>query len=212
MSSHQIILYESPASRSDRVKFLLEEIKIPYNKKTISIPKKEYKSEDFLKINPNGTVPFLIDNETGIHISESGAICNYLARKYKDRLYFPDKNLKEIAQYEEMMYFAVSTLDPVCFQILFHSKWYPEEKRIPSIVEENVRKFVFCADFLNRNLAKNKFVLGDKISTPDFIIAPSLLCIKEEVKKHSLIQEYVMNILSLTSMKKVRHDVKIFNS
>ena len=111
-----------------------------------------------------------------------------------------------------MMYFAVSTLDPVCFQILFHSKWYPEEKRIPSIVEENVRKFVFCADFLNRNLAKNKFVLGDKISTPDFIIAPSLLCIKEEVKKHSLIQEYVMNILSLTSMKKVRHDVKIFNS
>jgi glutathione S-transferase len=208
VSSNQLILYECPATRSDRVKFLLEENAIPYEKKTLHFSNGENKAKEYLELNPLGTVPFLIDKENGVSLSESGAICNYLTRKFKKILYYPENDLKAIAQYDEMMYFATSTLDPICFQILFHSKWFPPEKRIPSLVEEGIKKFEFCACFLNRALEGNKYTLNNKISTPDFIIAPTLLCVKEEVKKHPLIQSYVQNLLSLPSMKKVRNDIK----
>lgn len=208
VSSSQFILYECPASRSDRVKFLLEEIAVPYEKKTLILPKGEHKSKEFLDINPLGCLPFFIDKEEGISLSESGAICHYLARKFKNKLYYPENDAKATARYDEMMYFATSTMDPICFQILFHSKWYPPEKRIPSIAEENIKKFASCANHLNRALERNKYVLGNQLSTPDFILGPSLLCIKEEVMKHPLIQNYVQNLLELPSMKKVRSDVK----
>lgn len=212
MSSNQLILYECPATRSDRVKFLLEEIAIPYEKKTLILSKGEHKSKEFLEINPLGSIPFLIDSEAGIFLSESGAICNYLARKFKNKLYYPEEDIKACARYEEMIYFATSTLDPICFQILFHSKLFPKEKRVPFLVEEGIKKFDSCANFLNRALERNKYILGNKLSAPDFIILPSLLFIKEEVVKHPLIQNYVQNLLDLPSMKKVRNDIKILSN
>lgn len=48
MSSNQIILYERPASCSDRVKFLLEELRVPYEKITSDLPKGERKSPNFI--------------------------------------------------------------------------------------------------------------------------------------------------------------------
>ena len=208
MPSNQLTLYECAATRSDRVKFLLEEIEVPYEKKSLDLLKGEHKSQEFLKINPLGTVPFVVDNEEGISLTESGAICNYLARKFKHKLYYPDNNAKALAEYDEMMYFATTSLDPVCFQILFHLKWYSPEKRIPAIAEENIKKFIDCARFLNKQLEKNKFILSNKITTPDFIIGPTLLCIKEEVSKYPLIQNYVENLLKLPSLQKVRSDIK----
>ncbi len=208
VSSNKLILYECPATRSDRVKFLLEEIAIPYEKKTLLLHKGDHKSKEFLEINPLGSIPFLIDREAEVSLSESGAICNYLARKFKNTLYYPEDDIKACARYEEMMYFATSTLDPICFQILFHSKWLPPEKRVPLLVEEGIKKFGSCANYLNRTLERNKYVLGKKLSAPDFIIVPSLLCIKEEVIKHPLIQNYVQNLLEFPSLKKVRNDIK----
>ena len=208
VSSNQLILYECPATRSDRVKFLLEEIAVSYEKKTLILQKGEHKSKEYLEINPAGTVPFLVYRDSGIYLMESGAICNYLTRKFKSRLYYPEHDVKAFTRHEELMYFATSTLDTICYQILFHSKWFPSEKRIPSLVEDGIKKFESCANYLNRVLEGNKYVLGNNLSTPDFIIGPTLLCVKEEVMKHPLLQNYIQNILALPSMKKVRNDIK----
>ncbi|APJ04725.1 glutathione S-transferase family protein [Silvanigrella aquatica] len=207
MSSHSLILYECPETRSDRVKFLLEEIALPYEKKTLQLSKGEHKSGEYLAINPIGSVPFLIDKDAGISLSESGAICHYLAKNFKHNLYFPE-DIKTLSHYDEMMFFATSTLDPICYQIFFHSKKYPPEKRVPAILELNIQRFDDCVQYLNKTLEKYAYALGNKLSAPDFIIAPTLLCIKEEVKKYPLIQKYIENILELPSMKKVRNQTK----
>lgn len=208
MSSKSLVLYECPATRSDRVKFLLEEMQIPYEKKTLILSKSEHLTKEYLQINPSGCVPFLIDNSAEVKLIESGAICHYLAKKYKKNIYFPsENNLKEQAIYEEAMYFITSTLDPICFNLYFHTKRFPPEKRIASIAEESSKKFARSIEFILAKLEKNKYLLSDKLSTPDFILVPTLLCIKEEVMKYPILQRYIENVLELNSMQKVREDI-----
>ena len=70
--------------------WLLEELKTQYQVINLDLDKFEHKSEEYLKLNPNGKVPTLVDN--GFVIWESIAINNYLARKYKPE--FLGKNIE----------------------------------------------------------------------------------------------------------------------
>ncbi len=55
-----LTLYHSPQSRSIRPRWLLEEIGVPYEVKLIRLDAGEQKSPEYLKLNPNGTVPITI--------------------------------------------------------------------------------------------------------------------------------------------------------
>lgn len=208
MSNCPLKLYERPGTRSDRIKFMLEELNISYEKKTIDLSKREHKLPEFLEINPFGAIPVLEDKETQITLIESGAICTYLARKFKDKIFFPDESSSIRAYHDELMFFATSTLDSICLQINHHSKTLAPEKRVPSLVEDGKKHFSYCANYLNKILNNKKYVLGDSISAPDFIIATTLIWVRDDVEKHPLLQKYVQRILELPSMIKVRMEVK----
>lgn len=59
---------------------MLEELGVPYEVRPISLSKNEQKEEWFLKINPNGRIPAMLDGD--IRVFESGAIMLYLAEKH----------------------------------------------------------------------------------------------------------------------------------
>lgn len=62
-----------------KVTIVLEELGIPYEKIVVSNPKEEW----FVKINPNGRVPAIIDpNNDNLTLWESGAIVEYLVETY----------------------------------------------------------------------------------------------------------------------------------
>ncbi|WP_186648087.1 glutathione S-transferase family protein [Fluviispira vulneris] len=208
MSSNPFRLYECPATRSDRIKFMLEELSIPYDLKLIDLAKGDHKTSEFLKLNPYGAVPVLEDIEKKLFISESGAICEYIAMNYKQKLYYPNEMSDEFIRYKELMYFAVSSLDPICLTILHHAKSLAPENRSVYLLEDAIKNFSYCAQFLEHALKDKTYVLGNSISTPDFIIAATLIWVKEEVAKHPILQKYIENILKLPSMIKVRNDIK----
>ena len=58
-----ISIYGSPKSSSGRCFWALEEVGQAYEAKSINFKENEHKSEEFLKINPNGKVPALIDGD-----------------------------------------------------------------------------------------------------------------------------------------------------
>jgi len=53
--------------------------------KRVDMMKGEHKTPDFLAINPNGQVPAMVDGD--LRLYESGALCRYLAIKYKSKLW-----------------------------------------------------------------------------------------------------------------------------
>lgn len=64
---------------------LLAELEVPYTLKLVDIGKNENKAHDFLRINPNGKIPALVDRDPSLGevvVFESGAILVYLAEKY----------------------------------------------------------------------------------------------------------------------------------
>ena len=88
MNSFQsnLTLYGTPLSQPVRaVIWLLLMKKEPFRLKLMNPGSKGEigtRNPDFLKKNPNGTIPFLEDNEAGLAIAESQAILVYLCRKY----------------------------------------------------------------------------------------------------------------------------------
>jgi glutathione S-transferase len=76
-----ITLYDaSPSANSDRVKIVLHEKGLPYQKVTLDLAKKEQKRAEFLKLNPYGKVPVINDN--GKVLFESCIINEYLDEQY----------------------------------------------------------------------------------------------------------------------------------
>jgi glutathione S-transferase len=80
-----IKIYGSMQGSAGRCLWLLEEIGVAYEQISLNMKEKEHKSEWYLKLNPNGKVPTLVDND--FVLFESYAINSYLVEKYKPELY-----------------------------------------------------------------------------------------------------------------------------
>jgi glutathione S-transferase len=73
-------LYFNPQSRAVIAKWMLDECAAQYEIVPIDFAKREHKTPEFLKINPAGKLPALVDDETKVF--EGAAICLYLADKF----------------------------------------------------------------------------------------------------------------------------------
>jgi GST-like protein len=76
-----IELYTSPTPNGYKTSVALEELEIPYNVHAINLQKGDQKTPEFLKLNPNGRIPVIVDTEVDLTIIESGAQLIYLAER-----------------------------------------------------------------------------------------------------------------------------------
>ena len=80
-----IDLYTWGTPNGKKVSIMLEECALPYTLHKINIGKDDQFAPDYLKINPNGKIPSIVDSEgpgaKPIAMMESGAILIYLAEK-----------------------------------------------------------------------------------------------------------------------------------
>ena len=76
-----LVLYHAPHSTcSQKVRMVLHEKGVQFDEMRIDLGKKQQLKPDYLKLNPNGVVPTLVDD--GVPIVESSVICEYLDEKY----------------------------------------------------------------------------------------------------------------------------------
>src|SRR5258705_13530633 len=77
-----IDLYTAPTPNGWKASITLEELGIPYEVHIINLMAGDQKNPEYLKINPNGRIPAIVDrDEDGFAVFESGAIMIYLAEK-----------------------------------------------------------------------------------------------------------------------------------
>jgi len=75
-----IKLYGFPQTRSVRAAWALEEAGADYEYELVNLRAGEHKQATFLAINPFGKIPSLVDE--GLVVTESAAICTYIAEKF----------------------------------------------------------------------------------------------------------------------------------
>ena len=101
-----VTVYSAPDTRAMRVIWLLEEIGVKAEIKSMPYPPRKH-APDYFAVNPTGMVPLLIDGE--VRLSESMAICDYLATKHGSPLVVPP-NDPERPQFLQWLWYGESTL------------------------------------------------------------------------------------------------------
>ena len=147
-------LYTSATPNGYKVSIMLEELKLKYKVHKIDLGKQTQKEEWFLKLNPNGRIPVLKDNESNKVIFESGAILYYLAIKY-NKFFFEEKRT-EIMQW---LMFQMSGIGPMQGQANVFFRYMDE--KIPVAISRYQNECRRLYEVLDKQLQENKWICGE---------------------------------------------------
>jgi len=105
-----LTLYFSPGSSSMAVHIALHEIGADFERRLVSLAKREQFAPEYLAINREAKVPTLMID--GRALTEVAAILYYLAKRYPEKGLWPDGDLETEAQAISWMSFIASTIHP----------------------------------------------------------------------------------------------------
>jgi glutathione S-transferase len=165
-----LTLYHSPTTRSFRIKWLLEELAQPYEQKIFDFYNMERHSPAYREVNSVGSFPSMVDD--GIILTESGAIINYILRRYGGGRFMPRPGTREEALVDEWMYWSEGLF--AVHQRIFWDHCAPPPgcilDPIPSVGEEAKRQAIKYAGMLENELGDTGFVVGDDLTGADFML------------------------------------------
>lgn len=116
-------LYYNPMSRAVIAKWMLDECGAEYEIVPIDLQKQEHKSAQFMKINPAGKLPALLDGDR--RIFENAAIGLYLGDLYPAARLAPAVGAPERGRYLSLMVYSTSQLEPSMGDALLKEKTAP---------------------------------------------------------------------------------------
>ncbi len=166
-----IKLYGYPRTRSARVAWALEEASAEYEYIPINLQAGEHKKPAFLKINPFGKIPALIDDD--LILSESAAICTYIAEKFPAAKLIPNTSQGR-AEYFHWLFFVVSELETHLWTAAKHDRILPEDKRVSAVIKTCEWEFAKAATLLSQHLSQHAYLANNEFSAAD-IVCTSIL-------------------------------------
>ncbi|WP_343665787.1 glutathione S-transferase family protein [Paraburkholderia tropica] len=161
-------LYGFAGTRSQRALWGLKEVDADFEFISVNLLEGEHKRPDYLRLNPAGKVPVLVDGDRVI--PESAAIVLYLADKYPEKGLLPD-DLDERAQVYRWTMFAVTELEQPLWRITRHSFLYPPDQRSPADIELARNDFKTMASVLEKHLDGREFIVGNRLTVADCVTA-----------------------------------------
>ena len=165
-----IELYTWSTPNGRKVSIMLEECALPYNVHKINIgTNREQFAPEYLKINPNGKIPSIVDPDgpdgKPISMMESGAILVYLADK--TGRFFPQKNKYQVLQW---LMFQMGSVGPMFGQA--HHFMRAKKDEIPYGTERYGNEAKRLYGVMDRQLQANKFLSGSEYTIADIATYP----------------------------------------
>ncbi len=164
------LYHDVPSSNCDRVKIALAEKGLSWDGVPVRLAAREQKQPDFLKLNPYGKIPVLV--EDGKVLFESCIINEYLDEKYPTPPLMPnDPYLR--ARGRVLTDYAINYTHAPYWDLRGEMR-KPAAERDPKIIDEKRRGLRDLLQYLEAALGDQAFFLG-KLSLTDIAILPRLL-------------------------------------
>src|SRR3546814_8719843 len=146
MGEARIQLYTAPTPNGWKVSVTLEELGLPYEARLVNLLANEQKQPEFLRLNPNGRIPVIVDpcGPNGeLVLFESGAILMYLAEK-TGRLLPRDPGARLLAL--QWLMFQMGGIGPMMGQANVFYRYLPRSEEHTSELQSLMRNSyaVFC--------------------------------------------------------------------
>lgn len=171
MSQPDILLYTANTMNGWKPLIFLHEGDIEYEMVPISFSKKEQKAPDYLKINPNGRIPTIVDRGNGdFAVFESGAILWYLAEKYD---IFLSRDAKERSETLQWLMFQMGGVGPMMGQAMFFQRIAkPNGDEVAYAIKRYVDESRRLLEVLNTRLEGREWLVGTAMSIADIATYP----------------------------------------
>lgn len=165
----RFLLHHAPRSRSDRILWLLEEAGAGYEVARHDLEKRTQKDAAYLAVNPIGKVPALVDRGPdgawqGVVVTESLAICAYVADVLPAARLAPAPGTPARAAYATWMAAAASVLEPAFVDMVFPRAEPPPAMALGWPDAEQAQTA------LETRLGQARFVAGDDFSAADIMV------------------------------------------
>ena len=168
-------LYFAPRTRAVRIVWLLEELRLDYELKSVEfVPTK---TAFFAQQTPTGKLPTLEDGD--IIMCESGAIIEYLLERYGDGRLAPPIGTPARAKYLQWLHYSESTAQPPLGIVIWLTVYRNEADKYAELVTHARKRAVACFDYIEKELGEGPYLLGDLFTAADimmgFTVAAGLL-------------------------------------
>jgi glutathione S-transferase len=167
-----LTLYHCMSARSFRPLWMLEELGLSYELKMLPFPPRS-KSPSYLQINPLGTIPTFLDG--AMRMTESAAICHFLAARHSPRQLNVEIDEDGFAEYLNFLHFGEATLTFPQTLVLRYSRFEAPECRQPQTVADYTRWFLSRLRALDAHFDKKEFVCAGRFTAADVSIGYALL-------------------------------------
>jgi GSH-dependent disulfide-bond oxidoreductase len=166
-----IQLYTAASGNGHRATIMLEECGLPYKAHFIEVGPSAKKPAEFLRINPAGTVPVIVDPDgpggRPITIVQSGAILLYLAEK--SRKFIPQDPIARINVLQWTM-LVLTDIAPTGTAVYFSATRLAFAGREAAGFWEI--QFINLLGTCDRQLALSKYLAGDEVTVADLALLP----------------------------------------
>lgn len=169
-------LWHCRDARSFRALWALEELGLPYELVLLPFPPR-WMEPSFLELNPLGTIPFFTDGD--VQMTESAAICQYLAERYGGdgagalRVLPCDPRYGEYLNFLHQSDATLTFPQTLVFRYLHLEK---PENRNPKVAEDYRRWFLARTIWAERALSDGRpWLCGDEFTVADIAVAYALL-------------------------------------
>jgi glutathione S-transferase len=160
-------------STAVRTTWAVEELGVPCERVKLDISKKETKTPEYLKLNPNGLVPLLVVD--GTPIFESTAILLYLGETYGvDKGFYPPPGLKRAETMKWVVWANVGFLEPMSRWARNTASYIPAEQHNAKAAEAGKNDMGKALQIVDDALAGKSYLVDDKFSLADLAVSSYL--------------------------------------
>jgi GST-like protein len=152
-----IDLYTAPTPNGWKASVALEELGLPYDVHIINLLAGDQKQPDYLRLNPNGRIPTIVDRDAGnFAVFESGAILIYLAEKTGRLMPSDPKGRSLVIQW---LMFQMGGVGPMMGQANVFYRYFPE--KIQPAIDRYQNECRRLFEVLDGRLADRRWLAGD---------------------------------------------------
>jgi GST-like protein len=166
-----IELYSWTTPNGHKIHIMLEETGLPYRVHKINLGAKEQTRPEYLKINPNGKIPAIIDTDgpegKPLAIFESAAILVHLAQK--SGKFLPTEPRARYATLEWLM-FQIANIGPMYGQAFHFRSVAPE--RVPYAIDRYTNEVGRLIGVMDRRLREHAHLAGEEYTIADIACWP----------------------------------------
>lgn len=198
-----LTLYTSPLSGNGRkVHMLLEEVGAAYQLSKLDLMKGEQKNPEYLKLNPNGKVPTLVDD--GFVLWESNAILLYLAEKFSAAKLLPTGGHDRARMFQWLL-FEQTTFRPPLSLLYRQTRFTPSDKQDQKAIEQAWAEVRTNMGILQTTLSGRGYI-GGTFSVADIAVLPYIYLAKDlgvELSAWSEVEAYWQRLSTRPSWQKI---------